>query len=164
MSAANQGPTLLQVHQYVLDRADRQVAVQVQAVANRMGWLILSQAFLMGAFLTSSNVQPPGFGVAVETVVTMAGCLTCMWLRAGINAALSAMDKAKRARQPHIEYLERELNAILPAVQLEDCEHKLGNLPARRIPTLLFCVWIVLTVVLLWRVSWLMMGLGHTAH
>ncbi len=155
----------LQLHQYALNRADQQVAVQVNAISNRMTWLILSQAFLVGAFVTSSNIQTPGFSLGVESIVTTAGFFTCLWLRTGIKAALSAMAKAKRARQVHIDFLQEELNEVLPAIQLEDCEHRLGNVPAERIPTLLLAAWVALFGLLCWRAAYLMIvPLPHLAR
>lgn len=147
----------LKIHQYALERADKQVAAQAAAIGARMMWLVLAQSFLFSAFVAGGNVQPPGFGLAVETIVTTVGFFTCLWVRTGVNAALSAMARAKVARQEHIDYLEREMHAYLPAVQLEDCEHRQGNLPAERIPTLLLAAWVALFLLLCWRAGWLVM-------
>ncbi len=152
----------LQIHQYVLDRADRQVAAQAGAIGARMMWLVLAQSFLFSGFVAGGNIQPPGFGLAVEAIVTSVGFFTCLWVRAGVNAALAAMSRAKLARQVHIDYLEKELNAYLPAVQLEDCEHRLGNMPAERIPTLLLSAWIALFGLLCWRAVYFLLPLVHT--
>ena len=133
---------------YALARYDQQIEVELNLIGARMTWLAISQSFLFGAFVGGGNLQPYAFGAAVQALVSVVGLLICVWVRAGVQAALHVVDLRKDEREPVLNALSAELGIALPVVHRTDKEHHGGNAPPRMIPTMLIVAWVGL--MLMW--------------
>ena len=129
---------------YALDRCEKQIELELSLVSARMTWLVISQSFLVGAFVAAGNVQPRAFGLSVQAVVSVVGLLICVWVRTGVQAALRVVDLRKEDRRTLLEVLSAEFKIALTAVNTRDKEHEDGNRPPRMIPTMLIVAWIAL--------------------
>jgi hypothetical protein len=136
----------VEVLKYALERCEKQIELELSLISARMTWLVISQSFLVGAFVAGGNIQPLVFGASVQALVSVIGLLISAWVRTGVNAALRVADRRKDEREPMLKSLSAELGFELPAVHRTDIEHIKGNRAPRWIPLMLIFAWVALMV------------------
>jgi len=132
-------------------RYEMAIGKEFSLVADRMTWLVISQSFLMSAFVLSSatydaattmklvlrasQVLMPAFGIVVAFLIIVA-----------VKAAHSAAEKLKNSRDALEQTLPENLRVSL--IGNTTWESDRGNWPPHVIPYVVLLVWAILLVVI----------------
>jgi hypothetical protein len=157
-----QNDDLIGIWKYALDRIDKQLEIELNLISARMSWLVISESFLFNAFVGAGGdyIKPPGVGIAIQLVVAVMGFLIAAFVKSAVNAALAVIDQRKDQRVPMEDRLLALMSAAdravtLPSVSRVDKQSEYGNVPAKRIPSVLMMGWVILVVAWACRFAWL---------
>ncbi len=135
------------------------VKSEFDLIAGRMSWLVISESFIVSAFVTAiSNYRldhTSAIGLLYLIRVTpLVGMLLASFVYVAILAAHRAIATLKRQREQMIANLPSRLRIDL--ISTGSSEQWWGNLPTYVIPPILFLVWAGAYASLLWE-----HGVGH---
>jgi hypothetical protein len=157
-----QNDDLTGIWKYALDRIDKQLEIELNLISARMSWLVISESFLFNAFVGAGGdyIKPPAVGIAIQLVVAVMGFLIATFVKSAVNAALEVIDQRKDQRGPIEQRLLALMSATdkavtLPSVSRADIRSEHGDVPAKRIPSLLMAGWVILVVAWTCRIAWL---------
>jgi hypothetical protein len=126
---------------YSVSRCDNQIETELGLVSNRIEWLTISQAFLLAAWVESAKLEPRSLANTVQLILLFAGLLIAICVDKGVLAALRVVDKRKNDRKPLVHELAAALRVPVTRVEIDDKEHRDGNLAPIVIPKLMCVVW-----------------------
>ena len=138
---------------YVIERYDKQIDIELTLINARMTWLVISQSFLIGSFVSAASAASREVGLAIQLVVAFVGFMACNWVRMGINAALSMVARWKNERQEPLAELSKSIGMPLAAVSSVERAHHDGNLAPAMIPRILMIAWVCFLGVWIYRMA-----------
>lgn len=139
-----------------LTRLDGAIEKEFTLIADRMTWMMLSEAFIFGAFAASvmsysQKAQLRIVSVTLMIVLPLLGMATALLVRTAINAAHIASDALKRDRTKVEDYFEAEFHIALISNKAET--HRAGNLPSRVLPLIVPAIWATILVITVVRLA-----------
>lgn len=132
-----------------LDRLDRAIEKEYTLVSDRMTWMVISEAFIFGAFATAVlGYDGPGalkqLAVAIAVVLPILGFLIAVLARLAIIAANTAANRLKKRRKEMQAYFNGDFRVDL--IGVEAPTHFSGNTPAAYLPPIFATTWLGLFV------------------
>ncbi|MCI0465889.1 MAG: hypothetical protein L0Y57_02615 [Beijerinckiaceae bacterium] len=135
-----------------LTRLSDSIEKEYTLVNDRMTWLVVSEAFIFGAFATAAAGYPSGSEITILVnwllfLMPVLGLLMAAFVIPAIYAAHSAAARLKNGREAYENLLPERLRVA--SISANDWEHHWGNIPPLWVPLLIIAAWAALLIVTL---------------
>lgn len=133
---------------HAVDHMQSRIDGEFSAIASRVGWVLTSQAFLLGAFASIVNAERIApvtqFWLAVGVAFT--GAVISFVLSLASNFGHALVERLKKARDDLEALLHEHFGIRRCGVPLGAAVHILGHSATRYVPGFLYVAWVTLTL------------------
>lgn len=136
-----------------LARLDGAIEKEFTLIGDRMTWMVVSESFIFGAFVTAAVYYNPRdtalkyLVISLLILLPIIGATIAAVAYLAITAAHIATDRLKRRRED-LELLITG-KCYVELVSTDWATHPIGNVPSRYLPPVFVIVWAVFLVMLL---------------
>lgn len=134
-----------------LSRLDRAIEKEFTLVSDRMAWMVVSEAFIFGAFVdaavnyTPSATYLKNLIVALLLTLPLLGITMAGFAWRAIIAAHGAVARLKDKREELEKHFPEPIRVDL--ISSKQHVHEMGNAPPRYLPPIIIFIWLAFLII-----------------